>query len=352
MLRNYSFAMLMLLSVMLYAQTDNDSYILQPANSPNPGQQAHIDRRYGMFMHFGINTFNDKEWSDGTLDPSTYNPPEIDADQWVSSAKKAGMKYVVMISKHHDGFCLWDSKYTTYDVGSSGNKTNVVEAVAKACKKYDMGLGIYYSIWDRHQNPKTTDPSLDSAYNVYMINQIKELFDIASQYVPVVEFWCDGLWTKPAERWPLAEIYTTIKKLSPQCQIGFNNNISYPPNTGHHRLIYVKVFKQKEGYPIHYFPTDFRLCDPWVPAANDPKVFTHNGKSYYLPFETTMCLSRVWFYHSWDTYLKPLKKMVKTYKAATANNNILIINCPPGKNGRLREKDVQHLLEIKRELNL
>jgi alpha-L-fucosidase len=164
---------------LIQAQDEADKYLPKPSSSPNPSQQAQINRKYGMFMHFGINTFNNKEWSDGTLDPMSYNPPEIDAEQWVSSAKKAGMKYVILITKHHDGFCLWDSKYTTYDIGSSGNKTNVVEAVAKACKKYDMGLGLYYSIWDRHQNPKTSDVSLDSAYNAYMIKQLKELLDIA-----------------------------------------------------------------------------------------------------------------------------------------------------------------------------
>jgi len=334
----------------LPAQPYINGYLPKPSTTPTPNQLAQIDRKYGMFMHFGINTFNDKEWSDGTISPSTYNPPEIDADQWVSSAKKAGMKYVIMISKHHDGFCLWDSKYTTYDVGSSGNKTNVVEAVAKACKKYDMGLGIYYSFWDRHQNPKTDDPKLDSAYNAYVINQLKELFTIVAPYTPVVEFWFDGLWTKPAARWPLADAYSTIKKAQPDCQVAFNNNIGYP--SGRHHPEYVKVSKQKEGYPIRYFPTDFRLCDPWVPAANDPKIFSYNGQSYYLPFETTMCLSRSWFYHATDTYLKPLNKMTRIYKAATANNNIFIINCPPGKNGKLREKDIQRLMELKEALKL
>ena len=76
-----------------------------------------------MFIHFGINTFYDQEWTDGSKPPSTYQPLSIDADQWISTAKEAGMKYVILVSKHVDGFCLWDSQYTEYDVGSSGNKT-------------------------------------------------------------------------------------------------------------------------------------------------------------------------------------------------------------------------------------
>lgn len=87
-----------------------------------------------MFIHFGINTFHDQEWTDGSKPVSSYAPTQINAEQWVRTAKEAGMRYVILVAKHHDGFCLWDSQYTEYDVASSPNKTNVVEAVAIACK--------------------------------------------------------------------------------------------------------------------------------------------------------------------------------------------------------------------------
>src|SRR5262252_2249060 len=134
------------------------------STKPSTYQLAQIKRKYGMFIHFGINTFWDQEWTDGTKPPASYQPLAVDADQWIKTAKMAGMKYVILVTKHVDGFCLWDSKYTTYDVGSSGNTTNVVEKVAMACKKYDIGLGIYYSLWDRNQNGNVRDISLDSAY--------------------------------------------------------------------------------------------------------------------------------------------------------------------------------------------
>ena len=91
-----------------------------------------IERGYGMFIHFGLNTFNEIEWSDGKLPVSSYNPTKLDCDQWVKIAKQAGFRYVILITKHHDGFSLWDSKYTTYDVASSPVKTDVVAEVAKA----------------------------------------------------------------------------------------------------------------------------------------------------------------------------------------------------------------------------
>src|ERR1700755_1106641 len=119
-----------------------------PSDKPSVYQLAQIKRKYGMFIHFGINTFFDEEWTDGSKLPLAYKPLTVDADQWIRVARQAGMKYVILVSKHVDGFCLWDSRYTDYDVASSGNKTNVIEKVAQACKKYNIGMGIYYSLWD------------------------------------------------------------------------------------------------------------------------------------------------------------------------------------------------------------
>lgn len=121
------------------------------AQSVSPAQLTQVKRGYGMFIHFGLNTFNQVEWSDGTLPVSSYRPDRLDPDSWVKTAKEAGFKYVILITKHHDGFCLWDSKFTSYDVASSPVKTDVIAGVAKACKKYGIELGLYYSLWDRHE---------------------------------------------------------------------------------------------------------------------------------------------------------------------------------------------------------
>lgn len=175
----------------------------QPSVQPSRAQQEQIARKYGMFIHFGINTFHDEEWTDGSKPASSYAPSAIDAEQWIRTAKEAGMKYVILIAKHHDGFCLWDSRYTEYDVASSGNPTNVIEAVARACRKYDIGLGLYYSLWDRKANADVEDWKKDEAYNQYMLNQLTELMDIVDDYTKVVEFWFDGGWMGKAEL-PLA----------------------------------------------------------------------------------------------------------------------------------------------------
>ena len=228
-------------------------------------------------------------------------------------------------------------------MASSGNTTNVVEAVAKACKKYNIGLGLYYSLWDRHENGNVKDSTLDKAYNTYLINQLNELLTITKKYTPVVEFWFDGGWAKANYRWPIKEIYQTIKSHEPMCQVGINWTIGLPGNPDYH---YVAPKEQKEGYPIRYFPSDFRLGDPYLPANPDPKIFTHDGKKYYMPFESTICINQGWFYNTKDTTLKSVDELEKFYNAATAQDNVFILNCPPNKEGRLRDADVKRLLEL------
>ena len=341
------------LSLMLLAQpalADHRYILPEPSTSPSKAQQQQIKRQYGMFIHFGINTFHDEEWTDGSKPASSYAPPVIDAEQWIKTAKDAGMKYVILITKHHDGFCLWDSRYTEYDVASSGNTTDVVTAVAKACKKYGIGLGLYYSLWDRKVNPEVNDPSKDAAYNAYMLKQIDELLQkVRAQRVPLVEFWLDGGWTKQNYRWPILQIYQAIKSREPNCQIGVNWSIGSPQNTDTHPIL---PDQQKEGYPIRYFPSDFRLGDPYLPTDNDPKLFTYNGQQYYMPWESTVCISQCWFYNSKDLKYKTVDELEKLYRQCTKNDNILILNCPPGTNGKMRDKDIQILMELKKRLGI
>lgn len=319
-----------------------------PSYIPGKYQVDQINRKYGMFLHFGMNTFHDVEWSDGSLPASSYDPCSIDAEQWVRTAKEAGMKYVILITKHHDGFCLWNSKYTNYDVNNSGNKTNVVEAVAKACKKYDIGLGLYYSLWDRHENADVEDSLQDEKYNKYIIEQVNELINITKKcQTKIVEFWFDGGWLKQNYRWPTEEIYKTIKSQEPQCQVGINWSIGTPENLDQTTVL---PTEQKAGYPIRYFPSDFRLGDPYLPASPDPKMFSHDNKQYYMPWESTICISNNWFYNTKDTTYKSVDKLVKSYRQATSQNNILILNTPPGRDGKIRQKDIEILMEIKKSL--
>jgi alpha-L-fucosidase len=180
-----------------------------------------------------------------------------------------------------------------------------------------------------------------------MVNQIRELISITNQYTKVVELWLDAGWEKKRERWPIAEIYKTVKEMAPQCQVGVNWSIGKPDNPDPDSAFLLPT-QQKEGYPIRYFPSDFRMGDPYLPADPDPKLFSHNGKLYYMPWETTVCISQKWFYNTKDTIYKTPAELLALYKRSTAQDNILILDLPPDRSGRLREKDRQLVFALKK----
>jgi alpha-L-fucosidase len=164
--------------------------------APNKAQKAWMELGFGMFVHFGINTYYDKEWSDGTLDPYKVNPTELSTDQWCSVAKNAGMKYVVLVTKHHDGFCNWPSKLTDYSIASTPYKKDILAELANSAQKYGLKLGLYYSLWDQHE--KSHDLDIRKYVDDFMLPQLEELM---TGYGEVVELWFDGFWKYQKNGW-------------------------------------------------------------------------------------------------------------------------------------------------------
>lgn len=305
----------------------------KPLDTPDPGQLALIKRGYGMFIHFGVNTFNQVEWSDGKLPAASFNPTALDCDQWIQTAREAGFRHVVLVTKHHDGFCLWDSKYTDYDVGSAPVKTDIVAEVAKACKKYDVELGLYYSLWDRKE--PTHEDKDPEKYVEFMKNQLTELL---TNYGPVCELWFDGGWAKPNDDWRIPEVYALIKKLQPDCQVTVNHTIHIP---GQPRKVQDPE-NMREGDPIRYWPVDFRTKDPNLVRADDPKHYaTPDGKLHYLPFEHTICISdrSNWFQKRDVIPARTPDELEELFYWGTANGNALLVNLPPDETGRIRENE-------------
>lgn len=322
-----------------------------PGTEPNEAQREQMERKFGMFIHFGINTFGNVEWSDGTIPVSTYNPSAIDADQWVRVAYEAGMNYVILITKHHDGFCLWDSKYTDYSVASTGNKTDVIREVANACEKYGIKLGLYYSLWDRYEPTYIND--FDHGYIKYMCNQLTELLD--GRYGEIVELWFDGAWEKTCTQWQCDRLYNLIKKLQPKCQVGINHTIGEYDQLGVPEERY-QPMNYELNDPIRNFPSDFRLWDPYICKENDPKLYTFGGETYYMPFEATICSREgfSWFYS--DIYeSKPFidaESTIKNYIQLAGQDNILVINMPPNTQGKLVQGDIDNLFFVAKRLGI
>ena len=318
---------------------------LLPGTKPNKTQQKLIERGYGMFMHYGINTFADVEWSDGKLPASTYNPTHLDCDQWVRVARDAGFRYVLLTVKHHDGFCLWDSELTDYDVASSPVKTDVVAQVAKACKKYGIEFAIYYSLWDRHE-PCYNDTQ---KYIGFMLGQLQELL---SNYGPVSELWLDGSWVKKPDEWGLEQIYDLMKQLQPHCAMGVNHTIVKEP--GKRDLVMPDFMTADDKYHFQYFPSDFRLWDPQIASLNDAKQYLHKGQSYFLPFEHTICLSKrwTWFQKSHTQPVRDIDELEELFYWCTANQNTLVVNIAPDNRGLIRENEANAAIMLGRRLGI
>ena len=317
------------------------------ADCPNQTQLEMQKRGYGMFIHFGINTFVDKEWSDGTIPVDKYCPDSLDCDQWVRIARDAGFRYVLLVTKHHDGFCLWNSRYTTYDVASSPVKTDIVKAVSDACKKYGLQFAIYYSLWDRHEPVyKKAD---FGEYIKYMSNQLTELL---TNYGSVCEVWLDGGWDKKPEEWHLPEIYSMIKRLQPHCAVGVNHTIVLKEGERDFALPDSMIVDNK--YAFQYFPSDFRLWDPKIAHKQDKKQYLHNGQSFYLPFEHTLCISNAWnwFQKKELTPVRDLDELEELFYWCTDNDNTLVVNVPADQTGRIREHEANTVIALGKRLGL
>lgn len=336
----------MLLVTTTFAST-NAPVIIQPYTEIplSKIQIAQRNRGYGMFIHFGINTFNQTEWSDGTLPCESYHPTALDCDQWIRIASDAGFRYVILITKHHDGFCLWDSAHTTYDVACSPVKTDVVAEVAKACKKYGMELGLYYSLWDRnnpsHQNQ---DPHV---YQDYMFKQLEELM---TSYGPICELWLDGAWVKKNDDWNIPKLYDLVRAWQPHCAISSNHTIHKPGNDHSIR----QPVNMKQGDPIRFWPVDMRLKDPNLARWDDPQLYTRDGELKRLPFEHTICISERWnwFQKKDNLPVRSLDELEQLFYWCTHNDNTLIVNLPPDQRGQVRQHEAERVIALAKRLGI
>lgn len=335
------FLMLIALTINISAQK------LTPSTSPNETQRRMLERGYGMFIHFGINTFAETEWSYGDIPLEKYHPTHLDCDQWVRVARDAGFRYVLLTAKHMDGFCLWDSEYTECDVASSPVKTDVVAEVAKACRKYGIELAIYYSLWDcKDASYKEENPE---KYVDYMCLQLTELL---THYGPICELWLDGGWDRPVKDWNLPRIYNLVKSLQPYCAMGVNHTIARSP--GSRKKALPDSMTVDNRYTFQYFPSDFRLWDPKIAHKHDAKQYLHQGASYYVPYEHTICISKSWNWFQKEAFqlVRDLDELEELFYWCTDGGNTLVLNVPPDQSGRIREYEANAVISLGKRLGI
>jgi alpha-L-fucosidase len=286
---------------------------------PSPQQTEWQDLEFGVILHFGTNTFLDREWGDGTASPKTFNPTQFDPDQWMRAIKASGAKYVVMVAKHHDGFCLWPTAQTDYSVKSSPWKNgqgDVVGDVARAARANGLKFGIYLSPWDRHE-PKYKD---SAAYDNYYQAELEEL---ASHYGDLVEFWLDGAGSG-GHTYNFPRIIETLRTYQP-------NTIVFA-DTGLFEYGDARWVGNEAGH-IDY--------ENW-------NVIDRHGFLRWRPIEADTPLRKLhWFWHPHDdASVRSLDDLMTSYEDSVGKGGQWMLGVAPDDRGLIADADVTRLREL------
>jgi alpha-L-fucosidase len=361
----HSLAVILLIAAQVCtAQTANKNYaVIEPGDTeqqiiakaacvtPSARQLRWQKLELTAFFHFGVNTYTDREWGTGKESSSIFDPVLFDAGQWVRTVKSAGFKQVIITAKHHDGFCLWPSKYTRHSVKNSpwkNGKGDVVKEVAAACKKYGIGFGVYLSPWDMNSALYGTDE-----YNTFFTNQLIELL---TQYGRVDEVWFDGAngegpngkkQVYDFNRW-----YEVIRKLQPSATIAIMG-----PDV---RWVGTEsgMGREQEWSVI---PADENMMEKIADGSQKDVAFAPKGDKMqkdlgsrekiknakgliWYPAETDVSIRPGWFYHSKeDDKVKSPQRLLDIYFSSVGYNSVLLLNIPPNKEGLLSPSDVKNL---------
>ncbi|WP_111308347.1 alpha-L-fucosidase [Confluentibacter sediminis] len=320
---------------------------------PTQRQLDWHDMEFYAFIHFTINTFTDKEWGFGDESPELFNPSHFDAQQIVSTAKNAGMKGLILTTKHHDGFCLWPTKTTEHNISKSpykNGKGDIVKEIFDECRKQGLKVGVYLSPWDRNNKAYGTPE-----YIKIFRDQLRELL---TNYRDVFEVWFDGAnggtgyygGANEERKVDLTTYYDwentweMIRELQPKAVI-FSD---VGPD--------VRWIGTEEGYsgdPCWNRYTPKGREEGQIPAGGLTKYWEsingHRDGKYWMPAETNTSIRPGWFYHkSEDDKVKTPEQLVKLYYESIGHGTSLILNLPPDRRGVIHENDVKSLIEFKK----
>lgn len=301
------------------------------------------------FLHFGVNTFTDREWGDGTEDEAIFNPTKLDTDQWVKTLKDAGFRMVILTAKHHDGFCLWPTATTGHSVKNSpwlDGQGDVVRMLSESCRKYGMKLGLYLSPWDRNAECYGDSPK----YNDMFVAQLTELL---SNYGKVDEVWFDGACGEgpngKKQEYDWARFKETIERLQPEAVMAImGDDVRWVGNEG-------GKGRETEWSATAIMPGIL----PGSKAHNDSigvndmskdlgsrDLLAKTDRLFWWPSEVDVSIRPGWFYHETEEP-RSLHSLATIYPESVGRNSVLLLNIPPDREGLINEKDVKRLGEFR-----
>ena len=322
---------------------------------PSPRQLQWQSTEFYAFIHFGTNTFTDREWGDGTEPATTFNPTDLDVNQWLTGIKDAGMRGVILTAKHHDGFCLWPTKYTDYSVKASpwrGGKGDLVAEVAKAARRLGLKFGVYLSPWDRHESSYGTGREYDDFY-------VGQLTELLTGYGEVFSVWLDGANGEgPSGKRQVYDwdrYYQVVRSLQPNAVI----NVSGPDvrwcgneagDTRDNEWSVVpaglrdveRIAEKSQQIDDGEFSRKLRSDEEdlgsrayLANAATDP---------VWYPAEVNTSIRPGWFYHeSEDGEVRSPAELFDIYCGSVGGNATFLLNLPPDKRGLLADADLKSL---------
>ncbi|MFB7224990.1 alpha-L-fucosidase [Streptomyces sp. NPDC056227] len=276
--------------------------------SPSPAAQKWVtDNPFGMFLHFNMSTYQNTQWADPDASPALFNPTDLDPKQWAQSMKDAGMTFGVLTAKHHDGFALWPTKYSDHDVAASpykNGKGDIVREYVDAMHANGLKVGLYFSIWDRHNGNSTE----------LVQNQLRELL---TKYGPIDYLWFDGWgWHIPYSQIPYQPVRDMIRRVSPRTVVANNDHFGTLQTTD---VIIYEV-------PIEGMP----------PASNDRPIDA----------SATMDTNSTWFHTTSTGAPRSTDDITGNLAKATAGNALLLLNVGPDRSGRIPQDYVSRLKEV------
>ena len=317
---------------------------------PSPQQLEWQQMELTAFLHFGINTFTDREWGDGKEDPALFNPTDLDAEQWVRELKEVGFKMVLLTAKHHDGFCLWPTKTTKHSVASSpwkDGKGDVVKELRDACTKYGMKFGVYLSPWDRNAECYGDSPR----YNEFFIEQLTELL---TNYDEVHEVWFDGAngegpnGKKQVYDWDA--FYKTIQRLQPKAVMAImGDDVRWVGNErGLGRETEWSATVLTPGIYARSAENNSRLdINSQAKDLGSREMLENATELFWYPSEVDVSIRPGWFWHENENgKVKSLKHLADIYFQSVGYNSVLLLNIPPDRRGHIHEADVARLKEF------